>query len=78
MTVENVKVIVESVIDVTIENKSRANRVKASIEEKGGALIVYLSHGATLGEACDIQDRIKACGLDIPAQIGNAAIYVTM
>jgi hypothetical protein len=48
-----------------------------SIDDRDGGILVYLSHGATLGEACEIQDVIKSAGLQIPDQIGNAVIYVT-
>lgn len=76
MTVENIKEIVKLVINSEVEKK-RAERVIASIEDRPEGILVYLSHGATLGESMDVQDAIKKCGLSIPEQMGNAVIYVT-
>lgn len=75
MTVENVKEIVTLVLKNEIAKK-RVTQVLESMEMKDNHVIVYLSHGATLGEAVDVQETIKKCGLKIPAQFGNAAIYV--
>lgn len=76
MTVENIKEIVTLVLRSAIAKK-RVNQVLASMEVQDNYVIVYLSHGATLGEAQDVQEVIKKCGLKIPTQFGNAAIYVT-
>ena len=76
MNVENIKQIVKLVINSEVAKK-RAGQVIASIEEKPNGVMVYLSHGATLGESMAVQRVIKECGLSIPEQIGNAAIYVT-
>lgn len=75
MTVSNIKTIVTLVLK-DIMGK-RANKVIASIDEKPDGILVYLSHGATLGEAEEIQEQIKNTGLQIPEQMGNAVIYVT-
>lgn len=60
-----------------ISSKERLGKVAESMEEKKDGFIIYLSHGATLGEAWEIQDELKKEGLAIPEQIGNAVIYVT-
>lgn len=70
-----IKVIVSLVIKNVMGK--RADKVIASIDEKPDGILVYLSHGATLGEALDIQEQIKNTGLKIPEQMGNALIYVT-
>jgi hypothetical protein len=78
MNIENIKTIVIAIIKSVISNKAKAEKVISSIEEKpNGVIVVYLSHGATLGDAIDIQEQIRNAGLAIPAQLGNAAIYVT-
>lgn len=77
MTNENIKGIVTDIIRNTINSRERARRVIASIDERHNGILVYLSHGATLGEAIDIQAEIKYQGLSIPEQMGNALIYVT-
>lgn len=74
---KSIKDIVSDVIRNTIDNKERANKVISSIDEEPNGILVYLSHGATLGEAIDIQEEIKYQGLSIPEQMGNAVIYVT-
>ena len=76
MTVENIKEIVKLVIKAEVAKK-RAEQVIASIDEKPNGILVYLSHGATLGESESVQNKIKECGLSIPEKIGNAVIYVT-
>jgi hypothetical protein len=76
MTTENIKKIVELVIRSEVA-KTRAEKVIASIEDKHNGIIIYLSHGATLGESLNIQETIKACGLSIPEQLGNAVVYIT-
>lgn len=75
MTVENIKVIVTAILKNVIGK--RAEKVIASMEERENCIIVYLSHGATLGESWEVQEEIKKAGLDIPEQLGNAVIYVT-
>lgn len=73
-----IKVIVELVLkSVMGKKKDRIAKIMESIDDRDGGILVYLSHGATLGEACEIQDVIKSAGLQIPDQIGNAVIYVT-
>lgn len=73
-----IKTIVELVLkSVMGKKKDKIAKIMASIDERGDGLMVYLSHGATLGEAWEIQDAIKSAGLQIPEQIGNAVIYVT-
>ena len=77
MNVENIKEIVKLVINSKVAKK-RAGQVIESIEEKSNGVMVFLSHGATLGESIEVQKAIKECGLSIPEQIGNAMIYVTI
>ena len=77
-----IKTIVELVLKSVIGGKKKdkedkINKIMASIDERENGILVYLSHGATLGEAQEIQDVIKRTGLNIPEQIGNAVIYVT-
>lgn len=73
-----IKTIVELVLcKVMGKKKDKIAKIMDSIDERVGGIIVYLSHGATLGEAYEIQEVIKNTGLKIPNQIGNAAIYVT-
>ena len=76
MIVANVKEIVKLIIRDEVAKK-RAQSVIDSIEDRDDGILVYLSHGATLGEAQSIQDGIKNCGLSIPDRLGNAVIYVT-
>ena len=59
------------------KKKDKIAKIMESIDEREEGILVYLSHGATLGEACEIQDVIKSTGLQIPEQMGNAVIYVT-
>lgn len=75
MTAENIKVIVTAILKNVIGK--RADKVIASIDERQNGILVYLSHGATLGEALEVQDEIKKAGLNIPEQMGNALIFVT-
>ena len=78
MTTSNIRTIVELVIkDVMGKRKDKIAKIMESIDEKPDGILVYLSHGATLGESEEIQDVIKSTGLQIPEQIGNAVIYVT-
>ena len=72
-----IKTIVELVLkDVMGKKKDKIAKIMASIDERPNGILVYLSHGATLGEAEEIQEVIKSTGLQIPEQIGNAVIYV--
>ena len=73
---QNIKEIVKFIINSEVAKK-RAKQVIASIEDRPEGILVYLSHGATLGESTSVQDAIKKCGLSIPEQMGNAVIYVT-
>jgi hypothetical protein len=57
--------------------KEQIAKIMSSIDERENGIMVYLSHGATLGDAEEIQRVIKSTGLKIPDQIGNAVIYVT-
>ena len=77
MTTAQIKEKVTDIILNTIDNKERANKVIVSIDDVPNGILVYLSHGATLGEALDIQEEIKYQGLSIPEQMGNSVIYVT-
>ena len=73
-----IKTIVEIVLKSVLgKKKDNIAKIMESIDEQVGGILVYLSHGATLGEAYEIQDIIKNTGLKIPEQIGNAVIYVT-
>ena len=73
-----IKTIVELVLkNVMGKKKDKIEKIMASIDDRNDGILVYLSHGATLGEAEEIQDVIKSTGLQIPEQIGNAVIYVT-
>ena len=73
-----IKTIVEIVLKSVLgKKKDNIAKILESIDEQVGGILVYLSHGATLGEAYEIQDIIKNTGLKIPEQIGNAVIYVT-
>ena len=73
-----IKAIVELVLkSVMAKKKDKIEKIMASIDERADGILVYLSHGATIGEAEEIQDVIKSTGLQIPEQIGNAVIYVT-
>ena len=73
-----IKVIVELVLkSVMDKKKDKIAKIMESIDDRDGGILVYLSHGATLCEAEEIQDVIKSTGLQIPDQIGNAVIYVT-
>ena len=74
----DIKTIVELVLkSVMGKKKDKIEKIMASIDERPDGISVYLSHGATLGEAEEIQEVIKRTGLQIPEQIGNAVIYVT-
>lgn len=59
------------------KQKDKIAKIMASIDEREGGILVYLSHGATLREAIAIQSVIKSTGLQIKEQMGNAVIYVT-
>lgn len=77
-----IKTIVELVLKSVIggkkkEKNDKIDKIMASITERNDGILVFLSHGATLGEAREIQDVIKRTGLQIPEQMGNAVIYVT-
>ena len=74
----DIKTIVELALkSVMGKKKDKIAKIMESIDERGDGIMVYLSHGATLGESWEIQDVIKSAGLHIPEQIGNAVIYVT-
>lgn len=74
----DIKTIVELVLkNVMGKKKDQIAKIMESIDDRSDGILVYLSHGATLGEAYDIQEQIKNTGLQIPEQIGNAVIYVT-
>ena len=73
-----IKVIVELVLkSVMGKKKDKIAKIMESIDDRECGIFVYLSHGATLGEAEEIQEVIKSTGLQIPEQFGNAVIYVT-
>lgn len=73
-----IKTIVELVLkSVMGKKKDKIEKIMASIDDREDGILVYLSHGATLGEAEEIQEVIKSTGLQIPDQMGNAVIYVT-
>lgn len=75
----DIKTIVELVLKEVMGRKrvDKVKQIMASIDDRPDGILVYLSHGATLGEAYDTQNKIKEAGLQIPEQIGNAVIYVT-
>lgn len=74
----DIKTIVELVLkSVMGKKKDKIGKIMASIDDRPDGILVYLSHGATLGEAEEIQEVIKSTGLKIPEQMGNALIYVT-
>ena len=77
-----IKTIVELVLKSVIggkkkEKNEKIEKMMASMTEQNDGVLVFLSHGATLGEAWEIQEVIKRTGLQIPEQMGNAVIYVT-
>ena len=73
-----IKTIINLVLKNVMGNKvDKIKKIMESIDEEPDGILVYLSHGATLGEAEEIQDVIKSTGLKIPEQMGNAVIYVT-
>ena len=77
-----IKTIVELVLKSVIggkkkEKNDKIEKIMASMTERNDGILFFLSHGATLGEAWEIQDVIKRTGLQIPEQMGNAVIYVT-
>ena len=75
---DEIKVIVELVLkSVMGKKKDKIAKIMESIDDRDDGILVYLSHGATLGEAEEIQEVIKSTGLQIPDQIGNAVIYIT-
>ena len=72
---------IRATVELVLKNvmgkkKDNIAKIMASIDERPNGILVYLSHGATLGEALEIQDVIKSVGLQIPEQMGNAVIYV--
>lgn len=74
----DIKTIVNLVLkSVMGKKKDKIAKIMESIDDRENGILVYLSHGATLGEAEEIQDVIKSTGLKILEQIGNAVIYVT-
>lgn len=75
----DIKTIVELVLKDVMGKKKidKVKKIMDSIDDRPEGILVYLSHGATLGEACEIQEQIKNTGLQIPEQMGNAVIYVT-
>lgn len=73
-----IKAIVALVLkSVMGKKKDKIAKIMESIDDRDNGILVYLSHGATLGEAEEIQEVIKSTGLQIPYQMGNAVIYVT-
>lgn len=75
---KEIKTIVELVLQSVMgKKKDKVAKIMASIDDRDDGILVYLSHGATLGEAQEIQEVIKSTGLQIPDQMGNAVIYVT-
>ena len=73
---------IKTIVNLVLKNvmgkkKDKIAKIMESIDERPDGILVYLSHGATLGEALDIQEQIKNTGLKIPEQMGNALIYVT-
>ena len=73
-----IKVIVELILkSVMGKKKDKIANIMERIDDREDGILVYLSHGATLGESEEIQETIKSTGLKIPEQIGNAVIYVT-
>lgn len=73
-----IKTIVELALkSVMGKKKDKIAKIMESITERDDGILVFLSHGAVLGEAMEIQDVIKRTGLKIPEQMGNAVIYVT-
>ncbi len=73
---------IKAIVELTLKNvmgkkKDKIAKIMESIDDREDGILVYLSHGATLGEACEIQEVIKSAGLQIPEQMGNAVIYVT-
>lgn len=73
-----IRVIVELVLESVMgKKKDKIAKIMESIDDRDDGILVFLSHGATLGEACEIQEVIKRTGLKIPEQMGNAVIYVT-
>lgn len=79
MNLTAIKTLTAYIIKETMGKKRLANaeKILASIDDRQNGILIYLSHGATLGESTEIQKRIKAAGLNIPEQMGNAVIYVT-
>lgn len=79
MNLTAIKTLVAYIIKETMGKKKIANAEKiiASVDDRPDGILIYLSHGATLGEAMEIQEKIKEAGLKIPEQMGNAVIYVT-
>lgn len=73
-----IKTIVELVLQSVMgKKKDKIAKIMASIDDRDEGVLVYLSHGATLGEAWEIQEVIKKTGLNVSQQMGNALIYVT-
>jgi reverse gyrase len=73
-----IRVIVELVLESVMgRKKDKIAKIMESIDDRDDGILVFLSHGATLGEACEIQEVIKRTGLKITEQMGNAVIYVT-
>ena len=73
---------IKTIVNLVLKNvmgkkKDKIAKIMESIDEKPDGILVYLSHGATLGESEEIQEVIKSTGLKIPEQMGNALIYVT-
>ena len=79
MNLTAIKTLTAYIIKETMGKKkvSIAGKIIASVDDRPNGILVYLSHGATLGEAIEIQEKIKEAGLNIPEQMGNAVIYVT-
>ena len=73
-----IKTIVELVLQSVMgKKKDKIAKIMASIDDREEGILVYLSHGATLGEAVAIQEVLQKTGLKVSRQLGNALIYVT-
>ena len=54
-----IKIVVELALkNVMGKKKDKIAKIMNSIDERPDGILVYLSHGATLGEAWDIQEVI--------------------
>lgn len=77
MTIEEIEENIARIVRGVI-GKEKATKMMQSNERTDDHLEVYLCHGGCcLGDAQTIQEEILAAGYFIPAQMGNAVIYVT-